>query len=84
MKLLPRLLMRVRALLPFGAAGDERCLDPLYYTDPHTRMVHKADCKHRNRTEYTYSTLRVALEAGGNPCWSCLRDWEETIEREEG
>lgn len=78
------LLKRVWALLPFGAAGDERCPGPPYHVDPGTRMIHSADCRWRNKTEYTYSTLKAAIEAGGNPCWTCLRDWEERIEKEGG
>lgn len=82
MNLLVKLSKRVWALLPFGAAGDERRPGPLYHLDPGTRRVHRTECVWRNKTEYTYSSLAEAIGAGGDPCRSCLHDWEEILGRE--
>jgi len=76
------LIKRVRALLPFGAAGDKRCLSPLYHLDSRTKVIHREGHPCAVTSGHPYSSLVKAVNAGGDPCPDCLQDWEDVVVKE--
>lgn len=77
-----RLMRRVWALLPRGAAGDKQRPNPLYVVDPGSRLIHRVGGCRVASNDYGFLSLASAMNAGGGPCHQCLSDWEDVLEKE--